>query len=270
MIDRLLDLWNRCNFPLRDGLKIMSLRGMAVKKGQPIPRADITNEFDDTMFLWDEKTGYINHVNCTAGRPGWYWIQKYGSGDGAPFSRPGCYAYIRGLHKGKNKCLVQENSEFGRAAVIRDVNKNGVPEISQDAPDLFDYPLDTGIHIHACQGTPTLVGVWSSGCHVVQSDWNGADWQTVYNLTYNIYGNQNHFWYGVCESSWFFDEGRRLLYGSYGVNVLKLNDFLKTHGVADLHNPHFGQDTDVAYRRWQRMNNRPQDGVSCNAPWAVG
>lgn len=268
LLDDLLGLWRDCSFPERDGLKLISLRGAKVRHGVVVLSPERVDAFDDTLFLFDEAEQLIDHVPCTAGQPGWYWINKYPDGQGAPITRPGCYSYVRGPHKG-HEALRQQQTEYGRLAVVRDVNKNGIPDFAANAEDYFDYPLETGINIHACTGTPDHVGVWSSGCHVVQDDWGGADWGKVHHLTYDAYSGQQRFLYAVCDGRWLFDDGCRLLMGSYGPNVVKLAEFLKSKGVANLSGEHFDQQYDQAYRRWQRIGGRMQDGISVNPPWVV-
>jgi len=266
IMDQLLDLWERCHFPNEGGLRLLSLRGTHVQAKRIYLRAERVDFFDDTLFLFDPDKGKIDHVPCTAGQPGWYWINRYEEGSGAPFTRCGAYAYVRGMHKG-HAALRQEQIEFGRLAVIRDVNKNGVPEFSTSSPDAFSYPLTTGINIHACDGVPERVGVWSSGCHVVQGDWDGDRWGTVHAYTYTAYAKQRRFWYGVCEGEWVEDATKRLLMGSVGPAVEQLHTFLHQKGVATVLGNRFLRSTDEAYRKWQRLNKRPQDGICANPPW---
>lgn len=270
VMDQLTDLWQRCRFPQTSGLRILSLRGATVANGEVQLVDERVNFFDDRMFFLDPAKGKLYHVPCTAGQPGWYWINKYQPGEGAPFTRYGCYAYVRGIHRGQHQALRQAGNEDGRLAVIRDVNKDGVPEFDSHSPDAFDYPLGTGINIHACKGNPNYVGVWSSGCHVVQSDWKGPNWQGVMALVYGSYKSQTNFPYGVVDGKWLFDHTQRLLMGSAGDDVVKLQQFLAGKGIdpgqAD---GKFRRQTDIAYRSWQRKNGRTGDGICCNPDWMV-
>jgi len=267
LMDQLVDLWERCHFPNEGGLKLLSLRGTFVENKTIRLRTERVDFFDDTLFLFDPSKNKIDHVPCTAGQPGWYWINRYEEGEGAPFTRFGAYAYVRGMHRGIYEALRQEQTELGRLAVIRDVNHNGEPEFATASVDTFEYPLSTGINIHACEGVPARVGIWSSGCHVVQGDWDGYRWETVYTFTYQVYRNQKRFWYGVCDGTWVTDHTQRLLMGSVGPAVVELHKFLKSKGVANLDNKRFLKPTDEAYRKWQRMNKQPQTGICANPPW---
>jgi len=257
-------LYKRSNLPVHKGLKLMSLRGCKIVGGQPVIVPERVDNFDDTLVLFDPDAGYIDHVPCTAGQPGWYWIKKYP----APFVRYGMAVYVRGLHRGKNKALRQAQDETGEVPVIRDMNQDGYADIDSHSPDQFEYPLSTGINIHACTGTPTKVGIWGSGCTVVQGDWDGARWQKVFEAVYRRYDYQTRFPYAVADGKWALEtDTQRLLYGSMGDGVRKLQEFLNSKNLHVEETGRFLEETDRAYRSWQRKNGVPGDGICVNPAW---
>jgi hypothetical protein len=246
----LVDLYRRCCFPVHQGLKIIGLRGCEVVDGQVVLVDDTVDHFNDTLFLVDFLRRRIDHVPCTAGQPGWHWINaQRKDGSGAPFARPGLFVYERGLHRGK-QALRQVQDATGVVPVIRNVTGDGVPDYDSHSADRFDYPLDTGINIHACTGTPSNVGMWSAGCTVVQGDWSGVRWQTVRQYVYDTYAEQTRFPFAILPAAWLFDTAKRLLWGSMdsasGGPVSKLQRFLDVEVTG-----RFLKDTDVAYRAHQ-------------------
>lgn len=267
----LMNLWSRCHWPDQPGLRLMSLRGCKLVGDQLQLVPERIDRFDDLMCLIDPAKGVLATMPCTAGQPGMAWIKKYPEGQGAPFTRAGCYSYMRGVHLGKHRCLVQSSSAAGILAVIRDVNKNGVAEFAPSSPDLFDYPHNTGIHIHACTGTPSLVGLWSSGCHVVDGDWDKQPWLSLDQFVYATYAGQQSFWYGVCEGSWINDNSKRVLWGSCGSATSGMVAFLKTKGIFSFADCElFHESIDRGYRQWQRQSGQVQSGISVNPPWVIG
>jgi len=252
----------RCSWRTGPGLHLIGLRGSAVVKGEIISIAEQTDRFDDTLFAVDFTTGKIWHAPCTAGQPGWYWINKYRSGEGAPITRYGQYDYIRGPHRGKS-ALRQRQQESGRLAVIRDINKDGIA----DGRDRYDYPLDTGINIHASGGIFGRVGAASSGCHVIESNWGSKPWTDLQWLVYTKYREQDVFPYAVLPLPWLDGKTIRLLMGSRGEKVRKLQEFLKGKGIDCPITGAFYRDTDIAYRRHQKNSGQVVTGICNNPPW---
>lgn len=265
LLTQAANLYKRCSFPTHKGLKIFGVRGCKFVNGQCVVVEERVDYFDDTLVLFDPDNNYIDHVPCTAGQPGWYWIQK---SPGAAFVRYGLAVYQRGLHKGTYKALRQVQDETGVVPVIRDINQDGYADIDSHSVDQFDYPLDTGINIHACTGTPANVGIWSAGCSVVQGDWQGERWQTVFNAVYRKYDYQTRFPYAIVNAKWLSEDStKRLMFGSMGASVTKLQQFLNEKGYGVEVTGRFLEETDRAYRSWQRKNGTPGDGICVNPPW---
>ena len=263
------DLWERSHFPNDGGLKILGLRGCDIANGAATANDGAFDRFRDNLILFDETAGYIDHVVCTAGQPGVYWDQHQAN---CPKLRPCCAFYVRGVHRGEYPCLVQAGDARGTVAVIRDTKGNGSWDI---ADGTFDYPLDTGIHIHhAGQQNEPAVGVWSAGCTVVD-DGDGPLWSVVKAAVWDAYAGQDRIPYGIAPFGWLGDGARRVLFGSVdkgdgGVTQLQqlLNDpnhdgdKLALTGV-------FDEATDRAYRAHQSANDETPDGVCVNPPWLV-
>lgn len=266
----LRDLWKRCHWPEMSKVCIMTLRGCRVEDGKLVLLKERTNLYDDTMFLIDPTRGIRWHANCTGGQPGWYWVNKYGKGEGAPFTRPCCVKYIRGIHRGEYEAMVQARDDGGVIPVIRDVDKDGQADFSPESPDVFDYPHFTGINIHASGGFKETVDWASSGCHVIQSPWNDGPWREFHSFIYDSYSTQREFWYGVADARWAFDTAERILWGSVGEPVDLLVHFLESKGIeVETNYGVFRQSLDEGYRKWQRTSGQGNNGICVNAPWTV-
>lgn len=261
--EQLQDVLNRCRFSIDQGLNIISVRGSRVEGGRIVRQGEQTDRFDDTMFLVDFDSGVLEHMPCTAGQPGWYWIRHRsyaGEDSGCPFTRPCQVRYVRGRHKGQ-PALRQHASELGRLPVIRDLDQDAQLEVT----DRYDYPLTTGINIHPSGSTGKVVGPSSSGCHVVQSPWDTQPWRTVIDLTYHRYGSQPSFLYSVVESEWLEDEHTRVLYGSRGDVVTKLQGYLRARGYDPGNADRWMQQkTDTALRKLQVAVGAEPNGIAVN------
>ena len=259
------DVMGRCRFPLNPGvLSLVTVRGSRVVGDRIIEVPERPNLFDDTMFALTPERGILWHAPCTGGQPGWYWVNRYEAGDGAPFTRPGRYAYVRGDHRG-HPALRQRQDETGRLAVIRDLDKDGRGELSER----FGYPLTTGINIHSSGGHFETVDWTSSGCHVVEGSWDGTRWTAFMDLV-DAYRSQGWYPYSVVESAWIGGNTIRLTMGSRGEDVADLQRFLNAKDRADLACRETGEwraETDKVYRKWQRLSGQPAWGICVNPPW---
>jgi hypothetical protein len=260
-------LWQRCHWPDDGGLKLLGLRGCSVVDGAIVANAGRFDHFDDTLFLFDVEKGRIDHVPCTAGQPGGYWDLKAGD---APWLRPGCQLFTRGIHRDEYPCLVQADDPAGTVAVLRDTSCTPAFPL-YDGSASFDYCLYTGIHIHhAGQAAEPLVGIWSDGCTVVQ-DGDGDLWGIVKSYVWGTYAGQQNIWYGIAPYAWLEDDANRLLWGSrdkQAQEVTQLRAFLNAHDGAklDASGP-FDQAVDQAYRGHQRFNKALGDGICVNPDW---
>jgi hypothetical protein len=272
MADLLTDLaalWERCHWPNPGGLKLLGLRGCSVQDGQIVANAARFDHFDDLLVLFDEGAGRLDHVPCTAGQPGAYWDEQAGAN--APWVRPGCAFYTRGMHRGEYPCLVQVDGARGVEAVIRDTEAIDGPP-SYDGGD-FDYAGDTGIHIHhaGMAGEP-LVGIWSDGCTVVQ-DGDGELWGLVRSYVWDTYAAQLTLPYGIAPCAWLGDDVQRLLWGSVdkqAQEVTRLQQFLHDHdGSALAPSGLFEEATDRAYRGHQRFTGQRGTGICENPAWCL-
>lgn len=259
LLDKIQYLYERCHLSQAKGLRLVALRGCKVVNGKLVHVPERVDFFDDRLFFIDD--GYIDHVPCTAGQPGWYWLKKQKN---TATLRYGQAMYVRGRHKKIYKALRQAPDETGMVPVLRSSKHDGSISYSEDR---FDYPIWTGINIHACNGRPDRVGIWSAGCTVVQGDWSGLDWQKLYRLTYQHYKQQAKFPYAILPSEWIDTNSQILLFGSVGDGVKELQEFLTDKGLPTKVTGHFGKETDINYRRWQRMNNNIGNGLCINPPW---
>lgn len=270
LLTRLVDLCRRFSVPGDAGLRLVALRGCRVTSGDVVMVTEHVDDFDDVLFAIDPAEGRIHHAPCTAGQPGWHWIRKYGRGNGVPFVRYGSYLYRRGPHPSKppnHPAFRQHPSELGRVAVIRDVDQDGVPEYAR-SEDFFDYPLDTGINIHAYRRSQH-VGPGSSGCTTVQDGWDGERWQGFYRLAYQTYRDQEMFWYTIFPADWLVNRPnvQGVMYGSQGRVVTQLQQFLLKRGLSCPVDGVFGRVTDIAYRQWQQKQHAVPDGLCLNPTW---
>ena len=161
---------------------------------------------------------------------------------------------MRGLHSG-HSALRQANAPI---CVIRDLNRNG----RMDPSDLFDYPVTTGINIHA-GGLSENIGAWSGGCQVIPGGWYGVDWEQVHHRVYTTAAKQTIFHYTLVDFEFFvaWDNARQagvrsrhILYGSFGPAV---HDLRVQLGVTDdLVDGEWGPKTDKAVRGWQRKQGQ--------------
>ena len=264
LLMQLDSLWQRCHFPDPGGLRILGLRGCDVVDGQPVANDGAFDRFRDTLFLFDPAAGRIDHVPCTAGQPGGYWDTMAGAN--APWVRPNCALYTRGIHRGEYPCLVQAGSLRATVPVIRDVS--GTPGVPSYSGGDFDYALNTGIHIHhSAQQNEPAVGIWSDGCTVVD-DGDGPLWTIVKAAVWGTYAAQETIWYGIAPFAWLGDSSVRLLMGSVDKAdsaVTLLQQFLNTHDGSSLAvTGQFNQETDEEYRSRQRGAGETGDGVCTN------
>ena len=268
------DLWTRCYWPNPGGLKLLGLRGCSVADGAAIGNGARYDHFDDTLVLFDEAAGRIDHVPCTASQPGDYWVQQAGD---APWARPGCARFTRGVHRGEYPCLVQDDcDDRGTMAVIRLRARTFPPSYDPAGADQFDYCLETGIHIHHADAPDEeRVGIWSDGCTVVQDSGDGERWGLVKANVWGQYAGQASFWYGIAPFAWLGDGAQRLLWGSIDSGnqaVTQLQQLLAdpNHDGAKIHvTGRFDRATDEAYRCHQRNQGVVGTGVCENPAWLV-
>src|ERR1035438_7982409 len=135
LLTQLDDLWQRNHWPDDGGLRLLGLRGCSVNAGTAQANAARFDHFDDTLFLFDTDAGRVDHVPCTASQPGRYWDLKPGAN--APWLRPGCALFTRGVHRGEYPCLVQADDPSGMVAVIRD--DTNTPDFPSYGGADFDY-----------------------------------------------------------------------------------------------------------------------------------
>jgi hypothetical protein len=266
LLTQLDSLWQRCHWPDPGGLKLLGLRGCSVTDGRAVANGARFDHFDDTLFLFDVQAGRIDHVPCTAGQPGRSWDLKAGN---APWLRPGCQLYTRGMHRDEYPCLVQADDPAGTVAVIRDTSCT--PAVPSYSGGDFDYCLYTGIHIHhAGQADEPLVGIWSDGCSVVQ-DGDGDLWGVVKQYVWDTYAGQDSLWYGIAPFAWLGDTSQRLLWGSVDKQageMAALRAFLNQHDGSGLEaSGRFDEAVDRAYRGHQRYGGLTGTGICENPEW---
>jgi len=224
-------------------------QGLSLRPGDP---SLVTDHYDDVMLLFGNIAGgspYLGYVPMTA-NPGLYWTRK----GRCPSVQPGQYKYMRGPHSGHN-ALRQADAPV---CVIRDLNRNG----RMDPKDLFDYPVYTGINIHA-GGLSENIGRWSGGCQVIPGGWDGAHWLQLYHRVYGTARQQKIFHYTLVDFAFFVQwdnarqagvHSRHILYGSFGPAVHDLRVKLGVYG--DLVDGEWGPKTDRAVRKWQRAQGQ--------------
>jgi len=253
-----------CDVPGPGMCHLLCLRACQVQGDQVVANGipfDSTNRYDDTMFAFGEKANgkgrFLQHFEASA-RPGHSWIRAAiyrGSGRGCPTVQPGQYAYVRGLHRGKPAL---RQAPGAAVLVIRDVDQDAHLEPT----DIVDYPISTGINIHA-GGRSRYVGRNSSGCQVIRGGWTGAAWQRFRDLIYRECAGQDLWHYTLMDWADFgawHDAGKdqreqeALWFGSSGTCVAELQEllvregYLRAHSVGAIWEP----ATDRAVRRWQR------------------
>jgi hypothetical protein len=228
--------------------------------------ATYTDRYDDTLVVFGSKPGgapYLATFRASA-KPGLAWIRHpsySGSGAGCPTVQPGQYSYVRGLHRGHSAL---RQAPGAPVVVIRDLDD----DCRLEPTDLVDYPVATGINIHA-GGTSSRVGLNSSGCQIVWGGWDGGPWLAFHHLTYSVARQQQRFAYTLVDFGMFaawHDGGRELgwvLYGSRGPDVNALQARLIDSGElgSRLRDGVFGRTTDRALRRWQRRHLQQIDGI---------
>ena len=228
-----------------------------------------TDHYDDVMVAYGRKAGgarYLETFRASA-KPGLAWIHSpsyAGSTKGCPTVQAGQYKYGRGQHRG-HEALRQIGYPI---VVIRDLDQDEKLELT----DLVDYPINTGINIHA-GGSSSRIGLNSSGCQIIWGGWTGKPWTTFHDLIYRVAGKQSIYHYTVCN---FMDFGRwhdhpeqrqslysALRFGSYGPRVEELQKRLARAGYfgSALVDGEFGRGTDRAVRAFQQRNGLPCDGV---------
>jgi len=228
--------------------------------------ATYTDRYDDTLVAFGDKsngTPYLATFQASA-KPGLAWIKHSSyaaSNAGCPTVQPGQYKYVRGDHRG-HEALRQEAGQ--PVVVIRDLDDDARLE----STDLVDYPMSTGINIHA-GGSSSRVGLNSSGCQVVWGGWEGEPWKTLHSLVYKTARQQTVFHYAVLDfalfAAWHDDQApaRRLLYGSKGALVTQLQRTLERRGyfAPALVDGVFGRGTDRAVRAWQKSQGVRPSGI---------
>jgi len=256
-VDSVVDCLKRHGMGVNNDLNLVSFRGLLVNKEEAVLNDNRIDYFNDTMMVVMPKKGLLYNFRCTAGEPGWYWINHpsyRGPSSGAPFTCPGQYYYVKGIHRG-HEAFVQQNSERGRLKVVRDVDQNG----KLDRRDLIDRPLHTGINIHAEGSRSQNVGASSSGCHVLYGNWADSWWEQFHALLYH--SGLSVFPYTVLEGGWFFDGVPRVLMGSKGSAVKNVQAILEKKGMDLLQDGLFGHETDKRVGRWQAMNGELPTGI---------
>lgn len=251
-------------------VQLVMLRGCKVNLDRSIsangdPQV-YTDGYDDVLVAYGQKatgTPFLETFRASA-KPGMAWIKhpSYASaGSGCPTVQPGQYPYCRGDHRGHE--AMRQVSGFP-VCVIRDLDDDAKLEAS----DLVDYPMYTGINIHA-GGVSSKVGLNSSGCQVIWGGWQGAPWQTFHKLTYTVAKKQQVFHYALVDFMTFatwHDAGpvKLLMFGAKGQAVRTLQTYLANGGFfgAGMIDGKFGRGTDRAVRAWQRAQGLKPTGVT--------
>lgn len=228
-----------------------------------------TDRYDDVMVVFGRKPGgqrYLETVRASA-KPGLAWIRHpnyAGSSRGCPTVQPGQYKYQRGDHRG-HQAMRQAGYPV---VVIRDLDQDARLELT----DLVDYPIWTGINIHA-GGSSSKVGLNSSGCQVVWGGWGGAPWRMFHDFIYRVARDQKLFHYTVADfmdfARWHDNPAERtgaysiLRFGSYGARVKDLQTLLAAAGYygSALVDGEFGRVCDEGVRVFQRKHRLPVDGA---------
>ena len=226
-----------------------------------------TNRYDDVLAVFGQKTGgqpYAAYYEATA-QPGRVWVKHSsynGIARGCPTVQPGQYRYKRGTHRG-HRAMVQAGSPV---CVIRDIDQDGVIEAS----DRVDYPIWTGINIHA-GGLDDIVDWDSSGCQVIRGGWGGNAWTQFYHIIYSVAKKQDIFHYALVDFAEFgrwHDAADRamhklLRFGSHGKHVAALQAMLSRAGYygAAICDGEFGRVTDEGLRAWQKATGQQPTGM---------
>ena len=235
----------------------------------------VTNLYDDVMLVYGQKPGgqRFCEVYAMSTQPGIKstWLKGYlKKGKGCPTVQAGQYAYRRctkyDLHQGKYWALRTDH----HVVAIRDVDKDTIPE---PETDLWDYPIGTGINIHA-GGKSARVDLYSAGCQVIQGGYGGEAWKQFKRFVYEVAAGQKVFHYTLIDGKFFgqwYNRShdrlpvtlRRLYYGSQGERVRLLQAALLAKGYYHARgvDGDFGVATHQAVRRWQRANRIAQTGL---------
>ncbi len=253
---------------------LICLRGCTVgtdgslsAKGDP---REYTDHYDDTMIIFGQKANgspYLETFKASA-KPGLAWIHSStyaGSDKGCPTVQPGQYRYARGDHRGHEALRQADKSPV---CVIRDLDDDARLELT----DLVDYPMYTGINIHA-GGSGGKVGLNSAGCQVIWGGWSGPPWTTFHDLVYRVAKKQELFHYTLADFLSFgkwHDGGQAgtgvadLLFGSCGAPVTKLQQALAAHGFygGSIVDGEFGRVTDEGLRAYQKSCGLQPDGIA--------
>lgn len=226
-----------------------------------------TDHYDDVLVVFGLKSKgqpYLQTFRASA-KPGLAWIhhRSYANAaQGCPTVQPGQYRYQRGDHKGHDALRQCANSPV---VVIRDLDDDARLEVT----DLVDYPMYTGINIHA-GGTSGRVGLNSSGCQVLWGGWDGKPWADFYWLTYAVAEKQSVFHYTLADFAMFAEwhdapapKPRHLLFGSAGNSVVKQQKALAGSGYfpSAACDGVFGRATDRAVRICQKKQKIPETGI---------
>lgn len=137
-------------------LNIFGLRG----------KSTVPNKFDDEIhvFYYDEKKECKYFLFKATTDPGTFWLNNPSSKKGTAILVEGQYkdAYSIGLHKGKDKALVQ----IKPVTVIRDNSKNGKLNFKSQIKEKGNF----GINIHHAKksGKTYTIDKYSAGCQVFQ------------------------------------------------------------------------------------------------------
>lgn len=268
----LLDQSFTCDAGPRGSAQLVMLRGCKVNADGSLSdngnATTYTDRYDDTMVAFGNKPGtgaaYLQTFRASA-KPGLAWInhQSYASsGQGCPTVQPGQYRYQRGDHRGHEALRQCPNSPV---VVIRDLDDDARLE----ATDLVDYPMTTGINIHA-GGSSAKVGLNSSGCQVIWGGWGGEPWKLFHHLVYEVAAKQTVFHYTLVDFTMFgewHDAGpkkpKHVLFGSVGFEVTETQKFLADEGffAENLIDGRFGRTTDRSARAWQEAIAVAPDGI---------
>lgn len=236
----------------------------------------VTNRYDDVMVVYGFKPGgqLFSALYPMSTQPGIAstWLKGYlKKGKGCPTVQAGQYPYRRctkyDLHQGKYWALRTDR----HVLVIRDVDKDTIPE---PETDLWDYPCQTGINIHA-GGASAKVDFYSAGCQVIKGGYRGHDWKQFHDFCYETASSQSIFHYALIDGrflgEWYNASHkptdpvtlRRLYFGSQGERVRLLQAELQAKGYYHARgvDGDFGTATHQAVRRWQRAHEVAQSGV---------
>lgn len=248
--------------------QIVMLRGCKINDDGSISgngkATQYTDRYDDVLIVYGQKAKgqpFLEMFKATA-KPGLAWIHHpsyAGSGQGCPTVQPCQVCYGRGDHRG-HEAMRQVGQPI---PVIRDLNDNAKLEPT----DKLDYPIWTGINIHA-GGVSNRIGLNSSGCQVIWGGWEGTPWKTFHNIIYKVAKQQKIFHYTVVDFDMFAQwhdhpPFKNILFGSYGKSVSDFQRKLVASGYlgSALVDGKWGMGTDRAVRYYQKAINQPANGI---------